>query len=64
MSPPILDYPQQQDHVTLTTAASDVSLGAVLTTSKGTMIEFASRTLTSAEQNYTTSECLYHMGNS
>ena len=56
MSPPILDYPQQQDHFTLTTDASDVELGAVLTTSRGTVIEFASRALTSAEQKYTTSE--------
>ena len=56
MSPPILDYPQQQDHFTLTTDASDVGLGAVLTTSRGTVIEFASRALTSAEQKYTTSE--------
>ena len=56
MSPPILDYPQQQDHFTLTTDASDVGLGAVLTTSRGTVIEFASRALTSTEQKYTTSE--------
>ena len=45
MSPPILDYPQQQDHFILTTDASDVGLGAVL-----------SRALTSLEQKYTTSE--------
>ena len=56
MSPPILDYPRQEDHFTLTTYASDVGLGAVLTTSRGTVIEFASRALTLAEQKYTTSE--------
>ena len=56
MSPPILDYPQQQDHSILTTDASDVGLGAVLSTSRGTVIEFASRALTSLEQKYTTSE--------
>ena len=56
MSPPILNYPQQQDHFTLTTDASDVGLGTVLTTSRGTVIEFTSRALTSAEQKYTTSE--------
>ena len=56
MSPPILDYPRQEDHFTLTTDASDVGLGAVLTTSRGTVIEFASRALTLAEQKYTTSE--------
>ena len=56
MSPPILDYPQQPDHLTLTTDVSDVGLGAVLKTSRGTVIEFASRALISAEQKYTTSE--------
>ena len=56
MFPPILDYPQQQDHFILTTDASDVGLGAVLSTSRGTVIEFASRALTSLEQKYTTSE--------
>ena len=50
MSPPILDYLRQEDHFILTTDASDVGLGAVLTTSRGTVIEFASRALTSAEQ--------------
>ena len=56
MSPPILDYPQRTDHFILTTDASDVGLGAVLSTSRQTVIEFASRALTSAEKNYTTSE--------
>ena len=64
MSPPILDYPRQEDHFKLTTDASDVGLGAVLTTSRGTVIEFASRALTSAEQKYTTYERVpcNHMG--
>ena len=56
MSPPTLDYPRQEDHFKLTTDASDVGLGAVLTTSRGTVIEFAGRALTSAEQKYTTYE--------
>ena len=56
MSPPILDYPRKHDHFTLTTDASDVGLGAVLSTPRNTVIEFASRALTSAERNYTTTE--------
>jgi len=56
MSPPILDYPKRTDHFTLTTDASDVGLGAVLSTSRHTVIEFASRALTSAERKYTTTE--------
>jgi len=56
MSPPILDYPQHTDYFILTTDASDVGLGAVLSTSRQTVIEFVSRALTSAEKNYTTSE--------
>ena len=56
MSPPILDYPKRTDHFILTTDASDVGLGAVLSTSRQTVIEFASRALTSAEKKYTTSE--------
>ena len=56
MSPPVLDYPRKHDHFTLTTDASDVGLGAVLSTSRNTVIEYASRALTSAERNYTTTE--------
>ena len=56
MSPPVLDYPRRHDHFTLTTDASDVGLGAVLSTPRKTVIEFASRALTAAEKNYTTSE--------
>jgi len=56
MSPPILDYPKQTDHFTLTTDASDVELRAVLSTSRHTVIEFASRALTATERNFTTSE--------
>ena len=60
VSPPILDYPKQTDSFVLTTDASDVGLGAVLSTSRGTVVEYASRTLSSAEKNYTTieKECL------
>jgi len=56
MLPPILDYPKRTDHFTLTTDVSDVGLGAVLSTSRHTVIEFASRALTAMERTYTTSE--------
>jgi len=55
-SPPILDYPKRQDHFILTTDACDVGLGAVLSTSRQTVIEYASRALTAPEKKYTTSE--------
>ena len=60
VSPPVLDYPKQTDSFVLTTDASNVGLGAVLSTSRGTVVEYASRALTSAEKNYTTieKECL------
>ena len=56
VSPRILDYPQLHDRFVLTTDASDVGLGAVLSTERGSVVEFASRTLTAAEQKYTTTE--------
>ena len=56
ISPPILDYSQKQDRFTLITDASDLGLGAVLSTSMGTVIEFASGALSLLEQKYTTSE--------
>ena len=56
MSPPILDYPRKSDTFILTTDSSEVGLGAVLSTSRGTVVEYASRTLTDAEKNYCTSE--------
>jgi len=43
----ILDYPKQNDHFILTTNASDKGLGAMLSTSRQTVIEFTSRALTS-----------------
>ena len=49
MSPPILDYPQHKDTFVLTTDASDTGIGAVLSTTRGTVIEYASRTLIKAE---------------
>ena len=54
--PPILNYPLKQDHFILTTDASDVGLGAVLSTSRQTVIEYVSRTLTAPEKKCTTSE--------
>ena len=56
VSPRILDYPQLHDRFVLTMDASDVGLGAVLSTERGSVVEFASRTLTAAEQKYTTTE--------
>ena len=60
VSPPILDYPKQTDNFVLTKDASYVGLGAVLLISQGTVVEYASRSLTSVERNYTTieKECL------
>ena len=56
ISPPILDYPRKSDTFVLTTDSSDAGLGAVLSTSRGTVIEYASRALTAAEKNYCTTE--------
>ena len=56
ISPPILDYPRKSDTFVLTTDSSEVGLGAVLSTSKGTVVEYASRTLTAAEKSYCTTE--------
>jgi len=56
ISPRVLDYPQPDDHFILTTDASDVGLGAVLSTEQGSVVEFASQTLTAAEQRYMTTE--------
>ena len=60
VSPPILDYPKPNDHFILTTDASDVGLGAILSTARGTTIEYASRTLTAPETKFSTieKECL------
>ena len=55
-NPPILDYPKQHDTFVLTTDASDMGLGAVLSTTRGTVVEYASRTLTKTERNYSTTE--------
>ena len=60
VSPPILDYPKPNDHFILITDASDVGLGAILSTARGTTIEYASRTRTAPETKFSTieKECL------
>ena len=55
-SPPILDYSHKNDQFILTTDASDTGLGAVLSTARGSVIEYASRTLSSTEKSYATTE--------
>ena len=55
-SPPVLDYPTRADQFILSTDASDSGLGAVLSTGRRSVIEYASRALTSAEMKYTTTE--------
>ena len=50
VSPPLLDYPQRNDQFVLTTDASDADLRAVLSTTRGTVIEYVSRTLSNAEK--------------
>ena len=56
MSPPILDCPTHDDHFVLMTDASDMGIGAILSTLRGTIVEYASRTLSLAERKYTTTE--------
>lgn len=59
-SPPVLDYPRKTDKFVLTTDASDVGIGAVLSTARGTVVEYASHTLSATERKYATieKECL------
>ena len=47
--PPILDYPARDNHFVLTADASDMELGAILSTPCGTVMEYASRTPSSIE---------------
>lgn len=57
--PPILQYPDFSKNFILTTDASNKALGAVLSqgaVGKDLPIAFASRTLSKAEQNYSTTE--------
>ena len=59
ISPPILQYPDHQKMFCLTTDASNVGLGAVLSQpsdDKENVIAYASRTLSAAERKYTTTE--------
>ena len=63
----VLDYPQKSDCFILTTDAFDVSLGAVFFfTEQGCVVEFASQTLTTAEQKCPTTEKMssYFVGHS
>ena len=59
-SPPVIVYPKSSDTFTLATDASDVGLGAVLSTANGAVVKYASRILTKAEKSYATieKECL------
>ena len=52
----ILDYPTHDDHFVLTTDASIMGIGAILSTHHGIVVKYASRTLSSAERKYTTTE--------
>ena len=56
LTPPLLDYPRKDDQFVLATDASDIGLGTVLSTNRGTVVEYASRTLNTAEVNYSTTE--------
>ena len=56
MSPSILDYPTQDGHLVLKTDASDVRIGTILSTLHGSVVEYASRTLSSTESKYTSTE--------
>ena len=56
ISPPVLDYPRKNNQFVVMTDASDNGIGAILSTRRGTVMEYASRVLNSAEKKYTTTE--------
>ena len=56
LTPPLLDYPRKDDQSAFAIDASDIGLGAVLSTNRGTVVEYASHTLNTAEVNYSTTE--------
>lgn len=58
-TPTALNYSRQTDTFVLTTHASDTGIGAVLTTARGIVMEYPSRTLTAMERKYATIENEY-----
>ena len=56
VSPPLLDYPLKNDQFVLFTDASDSGLGAAFSIARGTVIEYARRTLSNAEKKCATTE--------
>lgn len=56
ISPPVLDYPRHSDKFILSTNVSNADLGTIMSTSRGTVIEHASRTLSATEKIYATVE--------
>ena len=59
ISPPLQDFTRPNDQFILTTDTSVVRLGTVLSTQRGTTIEFSSRVLSPMETNHSTTEKEY-----
>ena len=56
LTPSLLDYPRRENQFVLATVVSDIGLGAVLSTNRGTVVEYASCILNTAKVNYSTTE--------